>query len=477
MTSVRHKRRTQNHRFSPRAEALEDRKLLYSTSGGLWSYPIRVTYSFAPDGTNIGGVSSNLSARMANLGFSEQAWKDEFRKAAATWQVQANINLVEVSDNGAAFGVSGYQQGDSRFGDIRIGGISQPSGTMATAFAPPPFNGGTLASDIVISTNTTLTWKINNNYDLRTVAIHEFGHALGLDHSLVSAAVMHSNYSGLKQSLVTDDINGITSIYDTRQPDAYEPNNVYTAATNLDGLIDGKLQVSLSGLDIANAADADWFIVTVPNGTTGTMVVKMQSAGLSSLSPRVAVYNSAMAGLGQDIRANTYGDTATFTVSGVVPGQKYYIRASAAAAGITSAGAYAVQVNFGSFPQPPAPPPYTVVPEQPNQGGGSSNNLLDLLRGILSHRLDPPEMVSLGNLQGTGHTFESASRLVPSLPTRDLPTVPSILPTLSPLLEIFVVATDGPALLPTEITRRASRVLKLLDLAIADWDLRLDLDL
>ena len=69
--------------------------------------------------------------------------------------------------------------------------------------------------------NTSQAWQINSNYDLLTVAIHEFGHALGLGESAVQAAVMYGTYTGIKQSLAADDVAGIDSIYGARQPDPY----------------------------------------------------------------------------------------------------------------------------------------------------------------------------------------------------------------------------------------------------------------
>ena len=69
----------------PVAEALEDRMLLYATLGGNWVHGARITYSFAPDGTNVGGIPSAWYQRMNALGISEQAWKTEFREAAAYW--------------------------------------------------------------------------------------------------------------------------------------------------------------------------------------------------------------------------------------------------------------------------------------------------------------------------------------------------------------------------------------------------------
>src|SRR3954447_18351404 len=106
----------------PALEALEDRLLLYSTTGNLWAKPVRISYSFVPDGTSIGGVASNLQATF-NARFGAGVWQEQFAEAAAAWQKVAKINFSLVPDSGAAIGVAGNQQNDSRFGDIRIGGF------------------------------------------------------------------------------------------------------------------------------------------------------------------------------------------------------------------------------------------------------------------------------------------------------------------------------------------------------------------
>jgi hypothetical protein len=361
------------HDVHPSLEGLEDRKLLYATLGGAWVYPSRVTYSFIPDGTSVAGSSSALYGTMSAQGVSQAEWQTAFQDAAAWWETVANINLVEVSDNGTTLGGSGNQQGDSRFGDIRISAIPLMSGALALTFEPPPMNGGTVAGDIILNSSASWgTW----GYDIETVAIHEFGHALGLDHSNVSTADMYPYYNGIKNVLGTDDINGIRAVYGPRQEDIFDnaqSNGYYTTATDLTAYLIGG-QATIPNLDITSGGnDADWYKITVPANTNGTMTVTMQSTGLSSLSPRLYVHNSSTKILGLATSPYSHGDTVSLTINGVAPGQFYYIRALAANGGATTAGAYGLQVNFVGGTMTPIAPPVTTVAAQPDAPGGGGS--------------------------------------------------------------------------------------------------------
>lgn len=407
-SDIAHRRSRRQAR--PILEGLEDRMLLYSTTGGNWVHDSRITFSFAPDGTSIGGTPSAWFQRMTDLGYSESSWKDQIRRAASVWEQVADLDLAEVGDNGATIG-TGAQQGDPNFGDIRIGGYDQASGILATAFYPPPHNGGGLAGDIFF--NTDPSWQINGTtYDLQTVAIHEFGHALGMGHSAISAAVMYAGYTGTKQALNSDDTGGIQFIYGTRPADAFDANGTnqtYSTADNITSYLDGSGRLALSGLDISTTTDIDWYKVTVPAGTTGTMTVRMQSGGsssineLSSQSPKVSVYSTSTTHLGTS-SSSQYGDVVTVTITGVTAGQEYRIRAMGQNTGPSAVGSYALLVNFGSGAQSLVDAPNTYVAAQADQGGGSSQG-----RSDNRHKgggSDEVEIISIGNLSGYGHSLE-----------------------------------------------------------------------
>jgi len=381
---------TRKRTVRPLLENLEDRVLLYSTYGGDWVNGSRITFSFAPDGTSIGGTPSVLFQTL-NAKFTQANWQLQFQKAAAVWQAVANINLSQVSDDGSIEGCSGNQQDDPRFGDIRIFMINLGSGVLGETFLPPPFNGGTDAGDMLL--NSAASWQINTDYDLETVAIHEFGHALGLGESAITSACMYAFYNGMKQSLTSDDIAGIQSIWGAPQPDQFNSNGLnnssYTNPANITSCINSNDQIALPNLRLTSGSVPEWFTVTVPTNTMGTMVVTEQSTNLSMLSPDLYVYTSGLKLAGSSI-TTAYGATVSVSVTGVQPGQTFLIRAGGYAGGDPT-GTYGLELNFGSQSQSPIPPPNTVVAQQPDQGSGS--------------QLTYSQLISIGNVSGLGIVY------------------------------------------------------------------------
>ncbi|MFI5460280.1 MAG: matrixin family metalloprotease [Isosphaerales bacterium] len=455
----------------PLPEVLEDRLLLYSSLGDKWTYSSRITYSFMPDGTTIGGVSSALFQTL-NANYPTATWEQQIEKAATLWENVTNANLALVSDGGQAVGSSGNQQDDSRFGDIRIGAIPLASGVLAMTFLPPPANGGTDAGDIVLNSN--VNWQINSSYDLMTVVAHEFGHALGLgDESTDSSAEMYGSYNAIKQALDSDDIAGIQSIYGTRQFDQFNNagtrDNTYSTATNINSYIGSNAQLAIPSLDITTSGDSEWFYVNVPSTTNGTMTVTVQSSNLSSLSPKLVVYNSSLSLVGQASAVNSMGATISVTAS-VLSGQGYYFKVLAAG-GPGPIGGYGLLANFGSQTQSPIAPPNTVVAQQPDQGGGSLNNGINVPGPIDpnsgSNNVFPlPVRTTIGTLTGWTESFTAFSPapvvpVNPSVPPSNLsPPAPS--PGLNSTVSTLVGTVASP---PVHVTSR----LKPVEAPFAKW--------
>ena len=295
--------------------------------------PKLITYSFVPDGTSIGGVPSNLQQTL-NAHFTTADWQAQFAKAASVWQKMANINFTRVSDNGAALGVSGNLQSDSRFGDIRIGGYAMSGNILAFAYLLPPANGGTDAGDIFFNTKHVVADQRDDlrpddrgDPRVRPRSRHgPFGHD--------STAAMWPSYTGTKQAVTPTTPPGSarsTTPARTTSSTPTGPTTPIASADNISSYIDGNGQFTLSALDsttpiMIGSNDTDWYKITVPATTTGTMVVRMQSTKLSLLSPAWPSTTRRGRRCWGRRSPTAWGDTVTVTINNVSAGQVYDIR-------------------------------------------------------------------------------------------------------------------------------------------------------
>ena len=213
------------------------------------------------------------------------------------------------------------------------------------------------------------------------------------------------------------------------------------------------------------------------------MAVTAQAGNLSLLSPSLFVYSTSLSLLGQ-ASTTKYGDTITVSVSGVQPGQSYYVRTGGTAGG-NMVGGYGLELNFGSQYQPPIPPPNTVVLQQPDQGGGS----LNLNQGLgpwPTSALGKSGLVRIGNFTAWGETLGVATR-TPVLAPAPNGLVPSVtgwqtVSALAPLDSANTVVSTQPCavgavvnVLPSidsvslAFLSSSPTVLQALDNVLASW--------
>jgi hypothetical protein len=357
--------RSTDRRVRPQPELLESRVVPFAWSGYAWPHPEMIRLSIVPDGTLVNGYPSNMISSFSRLG-TQATWQKVILKAAQVWAERTNINFSLVADNGAPWASGGNQQGDPNFGDIRIGGYNFGNTILAQAYMPPPVNNYPIAGDIAF--NTAQNFNLNTTYDLFTVASHEIGHALGLYHGDYES-IMSSSYPGTLTALDIDDIEGIRAVYSgnaSRAKDSYDvvaANDTSVTATDITAAINTVTQTALvTDRDLTTSLDVDWYKLTVPSGTTGTLKAIVQSAGLSLLNPKVDLYSSTLSLL-KTANAGAYGATISVTQTGVSTGQVYYVRVSSTdSTTALKTGKYALVLNTGAGADPTVPLPNTLTP-------------------------------------------------------------------------------------------------------------------
>ena len=144
---------------------------------------------------------------------SGKAERDLIRAAFKLWADETPLFFNEVSDSTQADILIGWAEGDHGDGDPFDG----PGEVLAHASYPNPYND----RQVFLHFDDSERWVNSDtqNVDLLTVAAHEIGHNLGLDHSNDPNALMFPSYSGPHRSLGNDDIAGVRSLYGiTAQP-------------------------------------------------------------------------------------------------------------------------------------------------------------------------------------------------------------------------------------------------------------------
>ncbi|KAM9319814.1 collagenase 3-like [Gastrophryne carolinensis] len=138
------------------------------------------------------------------------------RKAFRAWSQVTPLQFIQLQSGTADLMLSfGVQEHGDFFP------FDGPSGVLAHAFPP----GANLGGDIHFDDEET--WTLDtSDYNLFSVAVHEIGHSLGLEHSADAKALMfpyYTHYNPEAFTLPSDDILGIQELYGLKPSSAVTP--------------------------------------------------------------------------------------------------------------------------------------------------------------------------------------------------------------------------------------------------------------
>ena len=173
-----------------------------------------VTYSFMASGISMGAEGANPSLAFSSLPTFAPCFVSEITNAFAAWSAVANIRFTQVGDNGLPFDAAGAS------GDIRIAAhtFDGPYGILAHAWNPPP-NGTSASGDLHFDRSENWSCTAGPGViDIGIVAVHEIGHAIGLNHETANPAIMQPSYNPAVTMPLADDINGATQVYGAAPP-------------------------------------------------------------------------------------------------------------------------------------------------------------------------------------------------------------------------------------------------------------------
>lgn len=134
------------------------------------------------------------------------AEQNAIRNALNTWASVVHISFTEVDRNRSADFEFGWFSGNHGDGDS-FDGVGN---TLAHAFYPPDCGGDHAGK---CHFDEAESWNIGSRFDLETVALHEIGHLLGIEHSSDPNSVMTPNYAGLRTTLTDGDIDAVRQLY------------------------------------------------------------------------------------------------------------------------------------------------------------------------------------------------------------------------------------------------------------------------
>lgn len=151
----------------------------------------------------------------AHAGVAAQA-QSVMQAAASTWSnAGANFQFLSLGTTSAGTGACG----GGTDGQNTIGWAPQSGSVLAVTCSWYSSSGSPYRAAIEFDMQFDPEWNWTTgspaSVDLESVALHEFGHALGLNHSQFNSAVMYASYpsGSIRRTLTQDDLDGLYAIY------------------------------------------------------------------------------------------------------------------------------------------------------------------------------------------------------------------------------------------------------------------------
>ena len=250
-----------------------------SGSGLVLGDPTTVTYSYAPDGTDIPNLSgqirnSDMQSWLDNI-YGSGVWPGLFDVVFARWGFLTGLDYVyEPNDDGRAFSSSSAAQGEAGVrGDVRIGATTLDGGGGVLAFNYFPNYG-----EMVLDSADSFYNSTSQNYRrFKNVVSHEHGHGLGASH------VCPANGTKLMEPFISTNFVGPQlddRLFGQRAyGDDLEDNDTQATGTAL-GSLNGGASVSYAEISIDDNSDEDFFVFSTSEPVEITV----------SLTPAAASY-------------------------------------------------------------------------------------------------------------------------------------------------------------------------------------------
>lgn len=186
-------RRSAKQRHAPTLEPLEGRLCLAASVG--W------------DGAGRGAAALTYFIGRGPSSLSQAAVESAIKTALGTWSAVAAITFTQTTQPG--------RRDSLDFSFLRIDGAGR---TLAQAYYPDDVNSARVAGDVQFDSSER--WEGGNSlggdaFDLVLTAVHEIGHALGLEHSNVAGSVLAASVAPNQSflGLASSDVTSIRTLY------------------------------------------------------------------------------------------------------------------------------------------------------------------------------------------------------------------------------------------------------------------------